>query len=110
MKTEITTKSATHSPLPWRIRSSAIVAQRGHVESVIAMVYAPNGPDCSPAELAANKTIIVRAVNSHAELVAALESTEQDACWNDGDTVASLRVRLDNLAENARASLAKARQ
>ena len=61
-----------HTPLPWITRGERVVAHRPHVtggyneESVLSLTR-------PPAERLANVHLIVRAVNSHAALLAACE-------------------------------------
>ncbi len=44
------------------------------------------------------------------DLLGALREIERDATWNDEDTTASLKTRLDNLSESAFAVIQKAQE
>lgn len=86
MKTETTTKPATHSPLPWRFTKDNAVRTpeptnlilseaTGACVAVTKLAFGHSGNiHTRHSEMEANAAFIVRAVNSHAELVAALEA------------------------------------
>ena len=105
--------NATRTPGPWRIRYSEDRAdafiERGD-RSDITDIQSRLIAQCFMHDLedAANAAFIVRAVNSHADLVAALELIAGADNVKDGTFVSELHF-VDELQGIARAALAAAK-
>lgn len=105
MKTENMTAAPTaHTPIPWSISADGqrIISADG--ESVIADVH---GAACADQEGAANARMIVRAVNSHAELLAALREIADHSVDGPRDEWAEA-VGYSVVKDIARAAIARA--
>lgn len=92
-----------YSPLPWRnVGSAQIASAKGmFVASTIISEHALAGA------ADANAALIVRAVNAHAELVAALDRISTFSSGDDS-TLGALR-RLAEIRNEAQTALAKVR-
>lgn len=102
-----------HTPLPWRIldnhpKRSCLYIQAEQSELMIDQVATLYGPDSTDGMTEANAALIVRAVNSHADLVAALEAivAEIDGPDRPYSTDSYLPTQF---VDQARAALAKAK-
>ena len=97
-----------HTPLPWHFQDEYIRADSENMDdsgNVVADVYCK--PSTTHAEIMeANAAFIVRACNSHDELVAALESMMPERIGY-GQSM-SIDMYL-NAVDKARAALAKAK-
>jgi acetone carboxylase gamma subunit len=87
----------THTPLPWEAEDVDIFAADCDFHTVATCEC--NHTCRDEDEQAANAALIVRAVNSHHALVAALQSLAADAKWQNAP---------DDLLKAARAALAAA--
>lgn len=96
-----------HTPLPWAVDGLDEFAVTADCDGL--MVFETEFEDRSEEENAANAAFIVQAVNSHHELLEALEGFNNFA-WTavEADCEES-RTYLNQLVANARAAIAKAR-
>lgn len=112
-----TNNSTQHTPTPWRTNGATITA-RGAWDLTIASCRSRQDPaNAHPglaakttAEADANAAFIVRAVNSHADLVAALEVAESALFYvkTDGEVTRSPTLRdVETALVKVRQSLAK---
>ncbi len=90
-----------HSETPWHAGLHEPDIIRDHAGRIVADLYGSRGTD---AEIKANTAFIVCAVNSHSELIEALEKIASvfDDSWIDGCVERSM-------GDLARAALAKAK-
>jgi hypothetical protein len=86
-----------HTPLPWSTHQSHVYAPDG---AILAQVHNP-GSKCTDYPLVANAEFIVRACNSHYELIEALEPLVGAAT--------ARALAGEAYIDDARAALAKAR-
>lgn len=63
---------------------------------------------CHSEQAYADARFIVRACNAHETQQAALENIECEAAWNRDISIVQMRRKLDTIADEARAALAKA--
>ena len=82
-----------HTPTPWRVHISGGIVTAREYEYV-------------PIFQAANESFIVRAVNAHDDLVAALRELQQ--CDGSPDNVASAEILASRVREFASSALLKA--
>jgi len=111
-------ESKKHSPLPWTLHRNEPIIYGADERTAIAdcRVHTPGAtrPARTPAVNDANAELIVRAVNSHAELVAALRACldSMDRLYPNGMPPArgTLCEEMDwsQATRSARAALAKA--
>ena len=88
-----------NSPTPWVIEGTLIRAERGEV---VCDVF--GRPSCPNTR--ANLALIVRAVNSHASLVAACEALIAHEDREDGD-YHDVQLEWKNMVSGVRAALAQ---
>lgn len=96
---------AGHTPLPWRWaveEQHYITSEDGRIANVLYPRYPGNDAAGAFAEVSANAELICLAVNSHADLLAALEGLLADVDNPASDTEPESHMR-------ARAALSKAR-
>lgn len=89
-----------HTPLPWSQNGNAISSERGNIVFAI-------GFNTDPKMQIENAALIVRAVNSHDDLVDALEKCHR--VLSDLPSTNQSGTRTRKAFEHARAALAKAR-
>jgi hypothetical protein len=102
-------KTVTHTPLPWRLRMNDSGMCNGVAVSATVLPPEPfTGPYIAEVGSSrANAEFIVRACNSHEELLAALKALTV-ACVS-ADSIEELPPEIDgSLIDAARAAIAKA--
>jgi hypothetical protein len=111
MKAQTNQDAANHSPLPWKVASGyredgCAKITNGEHFGLASVVVEVDGRPYPEGE--ANAALIVRAINSHAALVAALEKV---ALFGENPTALAIghTAALMELGRNARAALALAR-
>lgn len=95
-----------HTALPWRLMNGNEICANNKQETLIAEVF-----DENEAEWKANAEFIVRACNSHYELLEHLRNIVEmarsvSANWENGNLAQSVR-NLDRIATTADTALAK---
>lgn len=105
-----TTTHPQHTPTPWSLSGSDsyIMGRKNGGKVVVALVEMDESGSVSFDEMDANAAYIVRCVNSHAELVAALERIESETELDIDDEQEALTT-LKRIRQQARAALAKAK-
>ena len=97
-----------HTPTPWIYTKSGFIRSQSSDLYIAEVLHGPDCPDIP--EVKDNAALIVRAVNAHADLVAALREcvteTPGAACYN---TERKTR-RLESINETVRAALAAAQE
>jgi hypothetical protein len=100
--------TATHTPTPWRL-DNPYRPERGTAWRDIVSDHAEFSPCYVGEACGEDAALIVRAVNSHAELVAALSAMYCAGFWT-ADSLAGLPKHQREAVESARSALAAAQQ